>query len=65
MNHGATGLAEKLLHPVARSPVMLPGVEDDDVWVPPIFFSPEHNYWIPDQQEQKETQVKAEAINLY
>jgi hypothetical protein len=39
MNHGATGLAEKLLHPVARSPVMLPGVEDDDVWVPPIFFS--------------------------
>ena len=35
MNHGTTRFAEKLLHPVTGSSVLLPGVEDNSIWIPP------------------------------
>ena len=35
MNHSATWFTEKHLHPVTRSSILLPGVEDYCIWEPP------------------------------
>jgi hypothetical protein len=53
MNHSTTGLTEKCLHPVTRSSIMLPGVEDDSVWVPPDFLFKHTVTAILNQQEHE------------
>jgi hypothetical protein len=55
MNHSTTGFTEECLHPVARSSISLPGIEDNRIWHPAaITFAHCHcNYHQYNEQGKK------------